>query len=251
MIYKDKGIVIKSKEYIGADKIITLLSPDKGIEYFILKGVIKSKSKKLNSSEIGAFIKLNYYKKHSDAPSFASEVKIVNSFPGIKNNYKKTLLLNYIMELFLLLYNKEDSKQLFNFLYNILIEMSKVKEITNTFLRYIEYRLIQINGIFPDIRRCEICGQDIYKNFYYNKINNQIKCSNCSNQNDIKIDSSFLNQLNENNIKTINNIKIGKENNNTIFQFFYGIILNYTHKEIKSYKIIHQILKTGDGALLY
>ncbi len=245
MIYKTSGIVIKSAQYTEADKIVTLLSKNNGIMTFIFKGVLKSKSKKLNTADIGSVIAFSFYKKNADAPSYAQDVKLINAFSDIKADYTKYLYLTYIVELFNVLSHESDTILLYNFLYNILLFLDKNK-VRDILLRYVEFKLIQFNGIMPDINVCSVCGEKI-NFFYYVLDKSHIFCDKCANSISnslyVTIDAvKVIRSLFRSNLKTLYTIEYEKQTNNIIRDFFHNIIVGYINKELKSYSIVNKLI---------
>ncbi len=257
MYYKDKGIVLKSDELKDADKLVTLFLYENGKNRIVFKGVSKPKSKKVASAELGSYIEVFFYKKSKNAPSYASEIKIIKSFSKIRENPVKFLYLNYILELFLnfSLEEKKDIK-LFNFLLNSLIALQRadIKSI-ESIVRYIEYRLIQLNGILPDFSKCNKCNKKINQDAIIDFKESHILCKNCytfvGNKHTCSLHLKYnvlkyIDILSKSSFKNIN-FNIPATINKEIKVIFYNLIVNYLSKELKSYKIIYKMLQEDDA----
>ncbi len=245
MIKKIKGIVIKTKHLQEADKLVTILSSSQGIVSFIFKGVVKSKSRKLNTADIGTAIALTYRRKNIEAPAYAQEVKLINPFKNVKEGYDKFLYLNYIVELFFYLSDREDTKILYNFLYNILLLLNEGNP-GEILLRYIEFRLVKLNGILPDLGFCSVCNRELNKtSVFYDVENNITVCSQCANKNCRQLNEGAVNTIGKferSSLKTVENIDTTSNCIAELRDFFHQVIVSYLNKDLKSYSVINSLL---------
>jgi len=248
MFYKDKGFVLKSNRMKDADKLVTLLLLNNGKTRLVFKGVMKPKSKKVSSAELGTYLEVSYKKKNDNSLIYATEVNIINSFDEIRKSPVKFLYLNYISELFLQLsLESETNKNIFYFLLNSLISLQKSEILSlEKIVRYIEYRLIQLNGIMPDFYHCAVCKKKA-DHLFFVPSKNHIVCETCYNNEE---DSYKLNQyvfstiqeISNSSFKKLDKIDINGDNNRTLKNIFYTIITNYISKDLKSYGIVYSML---------
>ena len=95
MIHKLEGIIINQKKYSEADKIITILSKEKGKITTIAKSARKSTSKKTAQIDLGNYCKFSIAK--AKGMGVLTEVKLVEEFET--TSLAQNLLAFYLFEL--------------------------------------------------------------------------------------------------------------------------------------------------------
>ncbi|MBN1897157.1 MAG: DNA repair protein RecO [Spirochaetes bacterium] len=247
MVFKDKGIVLRSTELTGADRLITLFLYEKGKTKIIFKGVEKPKSRKVSSSQIGSYLDLSY-RTAQTGQSYVSEVKIINSFSAIREDPVKFLYLNYILELFShLVLESEKNTRMFHFLVNALIFVKNEKVDMESVMRYIEYRMIQLSGILPDFHICHQCQRSLGDVALLGR-DNHLFCPGCASSLDQKTmfdrrDQMVLKGMDRFSFKAKAIKKIPHGVNKKLKNLFYNLIVSYISSELKSYKIVYDLLK--------
>lgn len=250
MYFKDSGIILNSYNSIDADKIVSVFFKKLGKISVVFKGIKKSKSQKLNSADIGNLTDIQLYKKNDDQLFYVKEIKIKKHFYKIKKDYIKYLYLNYINELFLFfVLPGESNEKLFNFLLNILTKLQTLDyNVLNKIIFYTEFRLIQYSGIMLDFSSCSVCQQKKeLKEYLLDK--NTLICASCLHPHTSeklvinKRILNLLNKLDQCNLSNIDEIFITKEENIILEKLLYNIIITYLDKELKSYKILKEMIK--------
>lgn len=89
--FKDEGIVLRKKNLLNNDRLITILSKRKGKINLLGKGVRKITSRRLSHLETGNLIKFSFYKK--DSYLYLRETELIYGYAKIKQNDRKINLL--------------------------------------------------------------------------------------------------------------------------------------------------------------
>ena len=91
-----EGIVLSSRAYSEADKIITIYTAKHGKLSFIAKGVKRPKSRKRGSLEVFSHVKLQAQR--GKGMPLLTEVEILDSFNPIRKDLKKVAVAYFIAE---------------------------------------------------------------------------------------------------------------------------------------------------------
>lgn len=245
MFFKTKGIVLKTKTIKDADKLVTIFSLENGKINILFKGASKSTSRKKAGCELGSYIFILCYQKNNETIPYASEIKVINSFQTLRENKKKFVYLNYILELFLHFTQfSHKNLPLFNFLLKILHSFEKIEQKNiELFIRFIEYNLIKQSGIMPDFSKCHKCQSPINESAYYYFTQSYILCEKCkeNKEDKIKLSSDAIKSLIMLDKKEYKNLT--PKTNIELKNFFKIIIQNYIDTELKSEKVINQVIK--------
>ncbi len=251
MYYKDEGIILNSYPSTEADNIVEILLKHRGRISLVFKGVKKSKSRKLNSADMGNYVEVFVYRKNKEQLPYLREIKVKNHFYKIKKDHIKFLYLNYISELFLnFAHPGEVNSKLFNFLLKVLVRLKDFQQKIQleVFIVYIEFRLIQVTGIMPDFRACHRCHLNKESLSYFFDYS-EIVCKDCEKKvpgHFMHIDKKmieYIEKINKHNIIEIESLKIDKKNISFLDKMFKNIINIYLNKELKSYSIIKKMLE--------
>lgn len=121
--FKDEGIILKKKNLLNADKLITIFSENHGKIVVLGKGVRKIVSRRLSHLETGNFIKFSFYKK--DNYFYLRETDVIYGYSKIKRSDKKINLL-YLLFFILNKILPENQKEqlIFSKTLNILKELN-------------------------------------------------------------------------------------------------------------------------------
>ena len=88
-VHKTAAIVIRSRDYGEADRIVTFLSPDVGRLTAIAKGARKSKRRFLNSLEPFSRVSLIYTERPNRALGRIDNCELVSSYPGLRQDLQR------------------------------------------------------------------------------------------------------------------------------------------------------------------
>jgi recombinational DNA repair protein (RecF pathway) len=131
--FKTEGIIIKRRDYGEADRILTVMTREYGKLKINAKGVRKITSRRSAHIELLNYSILHLYKAHSMA--VLTEVKMLEDFSPIKENFDKVGLAYHLCELVDgLCPENQENRNVYFLLQKTLFELSRKKEMINSFL---------------------------------------------------------------------------------------------------------------------
>lgn len=146
--YKAEGIIIKRKNFGEADRIITVLTKNKGKIQVKAVGVRKIQSRRSPHIELLNNCVLYLYKGRGSLPVL-TEVQSIESFQEIKNDLTKIGFAYHLCELIDgLCAENQENFNVFNLFFNTLHRLSADKDIMSTVHEF-EVELLTILGFWP------------------------------------------------------------------------------------------------------
>lgn len=167
MLYKTEAIIIKTKDLGEADKIVILISKNKGRIETIAKGARKPTSKKSTS------IDLNVYASFAIASGknldVITELKVIDSHEDIRSSLLATYVIYYIFDLVNSFYTEKEQGAeilpeilLINKILEDLIKKGAKSDIFRKLVTIFEVKLLHKTGFFKAMSKREnMSGQEI------------------------------------------------------------------------------------------
>lgn len=97
MYYRTEGIITHTRNYSESDKIIKILSKDKGMISAIAKGSRKTKSKL--AGRIDIFCKNSFYLSKGKSLDLVSQADIVSNYYQLRSDYEKVTNASYVLSI--------------------------------------------------------------------------------------------------------------------------------------------------------
>jgi len=185
-----KGIVVKEVNVGESDKIITLLTKQKGKITVSAKGARRPKS---------SFAAGTQFLSYSDFVLFSGKdmyslnsCDIIETFYEIRNDMEKLTYAAHFVELVndTVQENQPAAKVLQLFL-NTLHMLAKTDKQPELLARIIELRLLTIDGYTPYIRGCAVCGKDDCESYSFSFSKCGLICKGCAVQDPFAMDISI------------------------------------------------------------
>ncbi len=244
-IIKTQGIVIKYTNINESDRILTILTRNKGKIQAIAKGCRKPKSRLLAVCEMFTVSELLLYK----GKSFyhISQGDLMQSFFNIRNDLVRLTYATYFAELAEAVSDEEiPSDKLFVLLAKCLYYLSEGEVMPGILNLAYELKLMDISGFRPSITRCASCGetQEVFNRFHIEE--GGVVCDQCNLvlANSFKISPGtmeFLKLLYSTEISRLNRVKI----DNTIFsqmeKIIKAFIENHLDKKFKALDFLDEL----------
>lgn len=157
---KTKGIIIKRINLGEADKILTILTADRGKIRVIAKGMRKAGSK------LGGFLELFRYNEYVLAEGrnldLVTGASTIESFRQISLNLHRLGLAYYIAELIdKLVEETQEADQIFDLTHTVLKEINQTKLPIDLIKSFFELNLLSILGMRPELDKCIVCNKPI------------------------------------------------------------------------------------------
>lgn len=185
MIINDEEIIcLKEFKYKDNDKILRVLSRDKGNIQLIAKGARKSKSKLLNVSQILCYSKCDLSNKGD--MYILSNGELIKNFFNIRTNLDAFFMSSYILELIDYVSRQTECiPNLFEMtlkFFTVIDELSKYDESKNDLdilVSMFEIKLASMLGYRPVLSNCIYCGRTIKVKSHIDTENGGLICDSC------------------------------------------------------------------------
>ena len=178
-VYKADAIVIRTREYNEADKLITLFSREYGKLEAVAKGVRKPKSKQRGGTQLFTYADFLLYKGKS--LDTVSQVHPRESFIHLWEDFDRTIAASGIAELLDISTTREQPEpELFTLTLGFLFLLKHV----DPYIAQASFalRLLKIQGYLPELDDCVECGATISgQQAFLNAEVGGLLCSRCRN----------------------------------------------------------------------
>lgn len=160
----DIGIVLNLKQAKDADKLLFMLSPERGKLTLNVKGAGKSLSKLAPSLDGGNIIQISYYKGKSDI-DLLLEVKLIDDLSQLKGAKQGIASLLYILELINSFIQPEmPIPAFFNETKDLLQILDSNTDLLFPALSYFQLLVLNSFGYAPPLDVCSICSNKLKMN---------------------------------------------------------------------------------------
>lgn len=177
-IIKLKGLVLREAYSGESDKIITVLTKERGKKTIVAKGARRPRSPFLGGTQQFCYSEFIVYDNKNIAN--LNQVEIIETFHKIRDNLLKLSYATYFMELL------ENSTMEEIVAEELLILTLKTFQMLNKDLynpkfisRIYEIRLMEIIGYMPETTQCVNCGKELNTNIYFSSNGGGVLCNDC------------------------------------------------------------------------
>ena len=155
-VVKTKGIIIKRINLGEADKILTILTADRGKIRAIAKGMRRTQAK------LGGFLELFRYNEYLLAEGRNLDVitgaSTIESFRQISLNLRKIGLAYYVAEIIdRLVEETQEANQIFELVYSVFREINSTKLPLDFIRSFFEFNMLSALGFKPELNKCIVC----------------------------------------------------------------------------------------------
>lgn len=242
---KDTGIVLSAKLIGEADALLSVLG-EKGPKLkYRLRGIKKSKTRPIITSEIGSYIHLDYYVHENEEIHNIKEVNIINRFDSLKNSYGGFLVLNYFCEIMnTILPDGENHGKPFELLFAALNAMEE-NGYKPLIIPFFKIKLLILLGMISREFHCHLCESEITdkKGAALNRFNLEITCSDCLNpeSNQIHI-VKFMDLIAKSRYKNLSEAEIPSRLFIETDQILNDYLRGSLNIALKSYEVLYKSL---------
>jgi DNA repair protein RecO (recombination protein O) len=162
--YKTTGIVIGRHNFGEADRIMVMLTPDRGVIRAVAKGVRRIKSRMAGHLELFCESELMLVEGRNLDVVTSARLK---SHPEVSNDYDKMRLAYLFAEMTNRLAGDGEQPGLFELVNEALIEVQKAPDALLEL--WFKLRLLDVLGYRPELNACMVCGtSDPAKQYRFN-----------------------------------------------------------------------------------
>lgn len=178
MKFTTDGLIIKETNVGESDRVVVVLTRDKGVLSAFVTGARKPKSRNAAGTALLSFSSLAITKTKDTYRITESEVQRV--FFELWSDIERLSLAQYICELCRFLVPEElESEDFLRLALNLLHFLSKGALDIYTVKAIAELRFMTVAGFMPDLVGCRVCGKDTSGSLYLDLTGGDILCDGC------------------------------------------------------------------------
>lgn len=145
--YSSEGIILAKKNYSEADRVLTLLTKNKGKLTVLAKGVRRMKSRKRGHIEV--FNRIKFSAVEGKGMDIITEAETLEDYKDIRISLNKVTLAYYFAEvIFKILREDENHEEVFRLLVKTFGELETSKDLKSLRLNFIKELLVLL-GYYP------------------------------------------------------------------------------------------------------
>lgn len=173
------GLVIREQSIGESDRLITVLTAERGLVRAFSRGAKKTKSKKLSATALLAYSDFTFSKSKT---SFSVEEALVKEvFFELREDVLKTALAQYFCELAYEFCEEDyESEEILRLFLNSLWLLKGDKKSPEFIKSVTELRLMALSGYLPDLLACDKCGEYETGVMRFSPENGKIYCESCN-----------------------------------------------------------------------
>jgi DNA repair protein RecO (recombination protein O) len=166
-LYRTDAIILRRSDFGEADRLLTVLTPERGKLRLLAKGVRKTTSRKAGHVEL--FMLTDMLVAQGRTWDIISQAEIVEPYRDLREDLEKTSHAYYLAELVDRFTEEHDANApLFQLLTLTLAHLSHSDD-PFLALRYFELHLLSLTGFQPQLHFCVACGESLepVTNFFH------------------------------------------------------------------------------------
>lgn len=177
MYLKTEGIVLRETEYKDADKLLTVLTKDRGQLTLRARGVRSRSSKLKVGCQLLAYSEFTVFENRGYMT--VNEASPLELFAPLREDIELLSLASYFAQVAEVLSQEDEPNGvLLSLLLNCLYALAKLKKPQTLVKGVFELRAACIAGYEPDLSGCERCGQQMPDRFLISA--GALQCAGCA-----------------------------------------------------------------------
>lgn len=179
MVTKTDGLVIREINVGDNDRIITILTREKGIVRASARGARRVKSHISSATTLLSFSAFTLF--HGREKYIINEAEPLGFFLGLREDIERLTLAQYFAELALKLAPEEEpANDYLRLILNGLHLLSEGKRPPLLVKAAVELRMLSLSGYMPDLVACRSCGSFEHEIMCLDIKNGNIECGFCA-----------------------------------------------------------------------
>ncbi|MDW8325651.1 MAG: DNA repair protein RecO [Anaerolineales bacterium] len=176
--YRTEAIVLRRKDIGEADRILTLLTPERGKVRVVAKGIRKPRSRKAGHLEL--FTRTHLLIAAGRDLDIVTQAQLADAHQPIREDLVRGAYAAYAVELMdRFTPEQQESPELYNLLAAMLAWLCTEVDVAVA-ARYYELRLLALAGYQPELRRCVACGEAIVaEDQFFSVAQGGVVCAKC------------------------------------------------------------------------
>lgn len=203
MIPKSEAIVLKSFDYRETSRIATFFTKDYGKISGVMKGIRKDPRKFGSSVDKYSVNDLVYYHYSRSELHLISHCDMKQFYFLIRDDYKKNLAANYILELVDKIMQPEQANEnVYRLMLRFLDQLQQDSDI-DKLIHIFQIKVLRFSGFSPHLDSCVACGRRVSGRVRFSSISGGLICSTC------QTDETHYMFISPGTISTIQHIEAG------------------------------------------
>lgn len=172
------ALVIRESDHGENDKLLTLLTAERGRMTLLVKGAKSLKNKNSASSQLLCYSEFTV--KERNGFYTLSEASLIEQFFDLRASLDRFALGQYIAEVCLgISVENENGGEMLSLALNTLYMLCQTDRDADLIKAVFELRCAVINGFCPDLDRCPLCLKSEHDIFYLDVMNGSLRCGDC------------------------------------------------------------------------
>ena len=178
MHYTTDGLVIREVNVGENDKMLTILTPERGRIGVMAKGSRSLKSQVLSTAQLYTYGNYEIYEKNEY--KWLKTGSVIEGFFGLRNDIETISLAAYLADIACDLSGEDmPAVEMLRMTLNAFYALSNGLKSQELIKAVYELRAAGFSGFMPDLSKCKYCKTDSGDRFYLDVMNGAIICSNC------------------------------------------------------------------------
>ena len=178
MTFATDGLITRVHEVGAGDKLVNIITPDRGRIGVMVKGGRSPNSKLTPVSQLFTYGNFEIYEKNS--MYWLRGGSILNSFYAISNDISRLSLATYLCDLANELSDEdEECSELLRLLLNSLFLIGKADRAPEIVKSAFELRAAAISGYMPELFGCAYCHAEVADFMYLDVMGGKLVCTDC------------------------------------------------------------------------
>jgi len=179
VIVKDEGIVLKSFDYRETSRIATFFTQHHGRVSGVLKGIRKDHKKFGSNIDRFSINEIVYYEYSRSDLHLISQCDLKQYYFPIREDYKKSLAANYILELVdIIMPSQEPNEKIYILMKEYLKHLESAKDI-DKLVHIFQIKILGLSGFRPHIDSCVKCQKQVVGRVRFSLASGGLVCANC------------------------------------------------------------------------
>lgn len=186
MTLRTDGIVIREQMTGEQDRLVTILTREKGIIKGFVNGGRNPKNKNVSATGLLCYSEFSIEKTKKDV-YVIKEATAKQVFFSLRENIVSLSLAQYFAELtYELAPREENSAEFLSLLLNAVYLVTECKKDFSLIKAVTELRMLCLAGYMPSIVSCKNCGQYESENMYFDLYTGELFCEECNLRNSLE-----------------------------------------------------------------
>lgn len=178
MHLKTRGLILKEQNIGERDKLVTVLTEERGVLRAFVRGAKAVKSKKAAATGKFCYSELSLVETRDSY--IIDEAQSIEMFFKLRDSIDKLALAEYFLELgYTFAPEEENAKEVLRVLLNSLYMLANNKRPPQMLKAITELRLLLLSGYAPNLVACERCGCFETDTMYFDMEQGLLYCENC------------------------------------------------------------------------